>query len=86
MIHIHYAYLYESDEAIFHFLGASLLLKMKPIDIFISIFKVNVSVNLITLGSFDPLQVNLVHRQQGTIDSEKPYMFDTQMFLNLPIV
>ena len=44
-------------------------------------FKVNVSVNLITLGSFDPLQVNLVHRQQGTIASEKPYMF-----LNLPIV
>ena len=49
-------------------------------------FKVNVSVNLITLGSFDPLQVNLVYRQQGTIDSEKPYMFDTQMFLNLPSV
>ena len=69
-----------------HFLGASLLLKTKPINIFISMFKVNVSVNLITLGSFDPLQVNLVHRQQGTIDSEKPYMFDTQMFLNLPIV
>ena len=61
-------------------------MKVKPINIFISMFKVNVSVNLITLGSFDPLQVNLVHRQQGTIDSEKPYMFDTQMSLNLPIV
>ena len=69
-----------------HFLGASLLLKTKPINIFISMFKVNVSFNLITLGSFDPLQVNLVHRQQGTIDSEKPYIFIHKCFLNLPIV
>ena len=61
-------------------------MKVKPINIFISMFKVNVSVNLITLGSFDPLQVNLVHRQQGTIDSEKPYIFIHKCFLNLPIV
>ena len=53
---------------------------MEPITIPISTFhKVNVSVNVITLGSFDPLQVNLVPIQ-GTTEKSHVYKFDTQMF------